>query len=157
LVEVDLVVLGGNRVRLGITKMARRAASPKPVLEDIVFDLMEAVDAVFRSEGRRGGGSWRADTLKWQSEKYWGNHDPRIKQATGDLRHSLTRLGHPQQLLRVTNSTIQYGTKLPYGRVHQKGYPPGNIPARPFLKFTKGDRVSARKKIARYIRYGVIT
>lgn len=43
-----------------------------------------------------------------------------IPRDTGRLEASLTQVGHPDRIFRVSTSTIEIGTRVPYA-IHQRG------------------------------------
>jgi phage gpG-like protein len=117
-------------------------------MHEIAFDMMRAEQILFRSQGRRGGGSWAH--LKEETERKKGNS--RILFTSGSkpgysdpgnntLYRSLTVTNAPYQVLTIAGYELEFGTDRPYAYVHQVGGGnKGGVPARPFLKFTLFDR-----------------
>lgn len=104
-------------------------------LSEIVVDMYRVEKAIFSSQGRRGGGSWKQ--LKPEVAKRKGS--TKILRDTDALYDSLTRADAPYQILDVGISSITFGTDRPAAGVHQSGSPKAGIPARPFIKFLPTD------------------
>jgi hypothetical protein len=133
----------------------------RPAMYEIAGEMMLAEGVMFRSQGRRFGGSWKH--LKPDTVRQKGN--TRILFSKGSnptygslgnqntLYRSLTYPNAPYQILHVLGYDMEFGTERPYAHVHQHGG--GNyVPARPFLRFGIGDRRKWNRIIRRHIRYG---
>lgn len=124
-------------------RMGAAALNARPALEDVATLMMGIERAVFESEGRRGGGSWRQDSKEWLARKQRLGLDPRIGHATLALRRAMTVRGDENQILEVTDNTIVLGTDLPYARTQQRN--------RPFIKFTLADKQDMRVIMRDYL------
>ena len=118
----------------------------KPVMENVATDMLRVTQAVFSSNGRRGGGSWarlKPDTVKKKgdTEILRTEHANPGYSSIGNnaLYRSVTEREAEFGVLHTTNFTVEYGTDRPYAGVHQQGSLKRNIPARPFLRFTAFD------------------
>lgn len=111
----------------------RRAVNVEAPLIRIYHDMMRVEDEVFRSQGRRGGGSWAklADTTIASK-----GHDI-ILYESGALWESLTDENHEFQIFDIGVDSLEFGTSRPHAELHQSGR--GGMKARPFLKFTPYD------------------
>lgn len=131
-------------------KKLGRGAAAAQVMEapfaEIVADMMRTEIAVFASEGRRGGGSWKK--LKEDTVRKKGNTEllrtrgakPKYSRPGNDaLFKSVTVPGAKFQIVRITNNIVEFGTDAPHADAMQHGAPSKNIPARPFFKFTVHD------------------
>lgn len=134
-------------VASNLSKGAVAAVDTQVVMAAIVLDMIRASLALFNSQGRRGGGSWKR--LKPETIQRKGSEI--ILVETGALRASLTELGAPFQILSVTNNSIEFGTSHPAAGIHQYGTRDGRIPARPIIKFTPRDDVKWTNMITRHI------
>lgn len=114
---------------------ALKANTMRGPLIEISVDMMKTEEAVFASQGRRGGGSWKP--LKPETIKRKGNSLILIE--SGELRASLTHPGAKYQILRIGNNEIEFGTARPGAGAHQRGSKSQGLPARPFLRFTGYD------------------
>lgn len=121
-----------QKIRLGKLRMA----DVRPALVKISRDMMKVEEAMFRSQGRRGGGSWARDKKETMKRK----HDPRILIESGRLMRSVTRPRARYQVLRFGRTKMEFYTTRPGAAAHQFGDPDRGIPARPFMKFTSTDR-----------------
>jgi phage virion morphogenesis protein len=134
--------------------MARDTADASPAFEDIADYIMDITRAQFESQGRRAGGSWKQLTQKWLKFKLSRSYDPRILHLSHRLRDSVTFKGAAGQILEIGATELNFGSNLAWAKVHQYGYPPRNIPARPFLKFRETDRRNIRNMIRDHIMQG---
>lgn len=62
---------------------------------------------------------------------------PKILQNIGTLRQSIRSNGHQMNIYNIEKHKATFGTKIPYGPVNQYGSRSRNIPARPFIGFSK--------------------
>lgn len=103
-----------------------------PVMTRIAEDMMRVEEAVFSSQGRRGGGSWKP--LKPETVKRKGSSQ--ILVDTGQLKASLTEPGANFQILNISGSTIEFGTSDPVAVFHDEGRGQAR---RPLFKLVPGD------------------
>lgn len=109
----------------------------KPAMEEIAREMLRIEGALFDSQGRRGGGSWKRDEPQTIERKLFYDRDPRIMHDRLRLRNSLTHQDNHDNILDVTNDTIRFGSRVPYAAVHQEGK--GGMPQRQIIKFTPRD------------------
>ena len=124
----------------------------------IVIDMMRIESDVFKSSGRRGGGSWKKLAQSTVERK---GGDTRILRHTDALIQSLTEPGAAFQILDITRYGVGFGTTRPWAFVHQYGSEGKvsrsgvtlrpDIPRRPFLKFIPSDYSRWNRWIAEYI------
>jgi phage gpG-like protein len=134
---------GTREVATSFQRMGYAASHARPAFRTIALLIMEIMDRVFDSEGRRGGGSWKLDSVDWLERKMRMGLDPRINHATLALRDSVTVPGADGQIMEVTDRALYFGSDLPYAGVTQEN--------RPFMKFTAGDRMEMRDIIRDYL------
>lgn len=103
------------------------------VMTRIAEDMLRIEAALFSSQGRRGGGSWKR--LKPDTVRRKGHAT--ILVETGHLKASLTEAGHGDNIMEVTNTTMEFGTIDPIAQVHEEGM--GVVPRRPVIKVSKTD------------------
>lgn len=131
----------------GITTAVRKirtiganAENSHAMLIELAYDLGLIEYETFRSQGRRGGGSWKKLKPDTVYQKLSRGLDVRILHATHELRDSLVQRKHPQHVEKITGTQLRFGTDVRYAGVHQKGAPRAKVPARPFFKLTPGDK-----------------
>lgn len=127
---------GATDVFRKFEKAAVDAENTLGAMADIAANMVEAEDSLFMSQGRRGGGSWAP--IKFDTEFRKGSSI--ILVDTGRLYESLTKIGSPDQILVIRPTEVEFGTNVPYANIHQTGAPRRNIPKRPIIRFTAGDR-----------------
>lgn len=142
----NLVDFGSMRHVAGrLDTLAENARHTEWVMKLIYYDMMRAEEALFDSQGRRGGGSWKRlkplTIKKKGSNRILETADAKENYSSignDALKKSLTRENAPFQVKLVDNTTILFGTSRPWASVHQTGSRRG-VPPRPFLRFTKND------------------
>jgi phage gpG-like protein len=134
---------GTKEVATSFRRMGYAAAHAQPAFRTISLLIMEIMDRVFDSEGRRGGGSWKLDSVDWLERKMRMGLDPRINHATLALRDSVTVPGAEGQIMEITSNALYFGSDLPYAGVTQEN--------RPFMKFMPQDRAEMRNIIRDYL------
>jgi phage gpG-like protein len=132
---------------------AGQGENTRTVMDMIVADMLRIEKIIFRAQGRRGGGSWKAlapDTLRKKgiggynilrtdlARPGYSKIDGHISSDT--LYRSMTEFGAPYQILAVTRNNIMFGTTRPYAGAHQHGSWIRFIPARPFMRFLPTDQ-----------------
>jgi hypothetical protein len=115
----------------------------RPAMEEVTLLMMEYIKATFESGGRRGGGSWRQLTEEWLLRKERMGWDPRIGYARHRLVEAYTRMGADHQELEIGSHNVELSSDLPYAATQQHH--------RPFIKFTKGDRMSMAQVCTEYL------
>jgi len=142
--QLQIKVEGIDKTQLRLATMGRAASMSMPAMVMVSNEMLRIERATFDSEGRRGGGSWARDTDAWMISKQRRNLDPRIGHARLALRDSVSQLGAPNQILRLTPKSVTLGSHLPYAATEQKH--------RPFLKFTASDREKMNLIISEYLK-----
>lgn len=116
---------------------AEQAINTVGVIEEIKTDLFRIEEAVFSSQGRRGGGSWKQ--LKEDTIRRKSGSTKILQGLTGALKRSVTEPDAPYQILQITNQELYFGTDRPGAAAHQFGYSPQGIPRRPFIRILPTD------------------
>lgn len=147
--KFQVLVFGDEVVATKFQRMGVDALNAKPVFKDIAKYMMEITEKQFESQGRRGGGSWKRLSPLWLKQKERKGWDTRILHQkyprSNTLRKSVTRSRAGGQILEITDTSVNFGSSLPYAGRHQYGY--GKTPARPYLKILKGDSEKIRGMI----------
>lgn len=135
--------LGIKQVNTKFERMSVAALDAKPAMETVADVMMRIFEQIFQSQGRRGGGSWRQDSVEWLARKQRTGLDPRIGHATLALRRAMSVRGDEHQRLEITPHTVNLGTDLPYAGTEQRH--------RPFVKFTARDKLEMRQVVRDYL------
>lgn len=130
-------VMGEKLVATKMETLGRRRANMEPVMAAVALKIFEIEDKIFESQGRRGGGSWKADSPDWLARKIRDGLDPRIGHATGELRDSMTEPDAPGQAVHVGRNYVSVGSRLPQAAPSQRN--------RPFANFMRRDAVAIRE------------
>lgn len=149
-----------KHVSTRLNAIGRRASDLAPVMHEIALDMMRIEVQVFKTKGSRGGGRrW----VKLTDETVRKKKITTILQTEGaspkygslgnqnTLYRSLTIEKAPYQVLKIYKSSLLFGTKRPYSRVHQDGNSARNIPQREFMRFTVRDHSRWNNMIGNYI------
>lgn len=139
---------GGTAETVAARLTANGAAANEmlPVMARIAQNMYEIEAILFRSGGRRGGGSWKR--LKPDTIRRKGG-DTRILIRTGEMRDSLSEPGHSQNILSLTNNSVLFGTENIFATYHTFGA--GGLPRRPVMKFAPYDHVRWNRWIAEFL------
>ena len=135
-----------HREKLRLDKSAALTRDMKPVFERVSLDMLRIENLVFRSQGRRGGGSWKRLTpgtlrQKGMYQIFYTKYALPTYNKPGfgndTLVNSLTKLGARYQIRHVDKEGLYFGTSRPFAKLHQEGSL--NLPARPFIRFLPED------------------
>jgi len=146
----DIEIFGDQVFIEKLDVMSSRVNLTKPAMRVVAGYLMTQTEKRFVEQGP----GWAPLTAKWATRKSAAGHDPRIlrmKRTGSTLMRSVTRPGAAGQILKINQSSLVFGSALEYAETMQKGYAPGNIPARPFLVVTPQNRIAIRNIIKEYI------
>ncbi len=117
-----------SQVRDMLKRLARRMTDMRPVMAEIGEIVVESIQRNFDEQRSPDGAPWKPLTLETLKRK---RHPDRILYETGTLFRSI----HPEPGRR----SVSIGTNIIYGAVHQLGYKPRNLPARPYLGVRDSD------------------
>src|SRR5215831_8717074 len=115
----------------------------EPAMTDVTLLMMEYIRRTFESQGRRGGGSWAQITDEWLTRKAEKGWDLRIGYARHTLSEAFTKMGAAHQILEIGPHEVTLESDLPYAATQQYH--------RPFIKFTKNDRVQMAALVTKYL------
>ena len=132
-----------KRVKTQFNRLGAASLDATPAFEAARAVIYRIEGALFDSQGRRGGGSWRRDSQDWLLRKQREGLDPRINHATLALRNSLTMPDDPNQVMEITPFSMKFGSTLPYAATTQSN--------RPVIKFTPYDRAALRGVIRTHL------
>jgi len=145
LTRVYVQIFGAKAAETRFTRMAEAAINAEPAMLTVAAYLREVIATTFRSQGRRGGGSWKRDDPWWAMYKqtlpgYGG--DPRIGFFTGDLYRSYTDEGGSGNILEIGPHHVNVGSDLEYAEAFNRLRP---------IRLTAGDRLRIRTIIRDYL------
>jgi len=123
---------GFPQAKARFSRMGSAAIDLAPAWAEMLEWFFYIEDETFTSQGRRGGGSWAADTDDWMARKSRDGLDPRINFATWSLYDAMTELGAPGQIVSIEPQRLAIGSDLPQAGPSQK--------YRPFIKLTETDK-----------------
>lgn len=131
--------MGVRQVQTRFNRLGAAAVDATPAFDTIATLIFGIEKRVFDGQGRRGGGSWKRDSVEWLNRKMRLGLDPRINHATHALRNSVTELGAEGQILQISAQQLIFGSDLPYAKTSQRN--------RPFIDFTLSDKRMMRNII----------
>jgi len=116
--------IGGlDKAKRQMSELKAEAKKTKPLFDKAIIILEQSQMKTFRMEGRP----------RWKKSKRASEQGGQTLQDIGRLRQSVTASSSPSAIREFSGQTLKFGTKLIYAASHQYGYPPKNIPKRPFL------------------------
>lgn len=141
--EYFIEAFGIKQISTRFERMGFAAISAEPAMQTIADVMFRIFEQIFNSQGRRGGGSWKRDSPEWLQRKVDMGLDPRIGHATLALRGAFSVRDAEHQKLDVTHTLVNLSTDLPYAGTEQRN--------RPFVKFTKRDKIEMRTIVRNYL------
>jgi phage gpG-like protein len=142
--QVDVDVRADQAEEL-VAKLAGRLTNDGTRrLTSLVDLLLEAERERFAGRGHR----WKP--LARSTIQREGHHRPMV--LSGRLMRSLTVRGNPDQVVRVTPTTLIFGTRVWYARFHQKGE---GTPKRTVVGLTTVQKRSAVDELRALLMDGV--
>lgn len=141
--EYMIKALGIKQVNTKFERMGIASIDAKPAMETVADLMFKIFYQIFESQGRRGGGSWKRDSTEWLLRKQRAGLDPRIGHASLALRRAMSIRGEANQNLEVTHNLVHLSTDLPYAATEQRH--------RPFIKFTKRDKLEMRRIVRDFL------
>ncbi len=143
--RLELDVMGDKVLSRGFSRYAEDVQDMHEAFEEIAADFWESNEKQFVTEGKYGGGRWRAlapSTLRAKP----GGLPTLVREGT--LKDSLTK-GNPWTIEKIEPLQVTLGTKVPYALYHQRGT--GNMPKRPVIAVPETQRTRWHKIIQRYL------
>lgn len=123
--RTGLTVNGINALQSELRRPARNAVNMRPVLNEIMEDMVEHERHLWETEGASVGQHW---------DRREGAQDHPLMRRSGRLYRSLTnRTASGAAVRTVTRSFLIFGTDVPYAIFHQRGT--SRMPARVVQRF----------------------
>lgn len=138
------ITIDDREVKSELGKLARTGADLRPALTEIGQALVESTLLRFKDSKAPDGGTWTPLSPVTIALRRRGSSKPLLD--TGRLRSSITKAVSAHDVVVGTNvryaGTQHFGaSKGQYGRTRRGApIPWGNVPARPFLGMSSGDR-----------------
>jgi hypothetical protein len=114
--QVDVVVTGDRQAGALIDRLSRRLEDGTPAMRGLVDQLLEIEQERFAGRGVR----WRKLSPHTRRIDAQQHRDPRPNVSTGRLMRSLTTRHAPGQVVRVTPTSLTFGTSIWYARFAKK-------------------------------------
>lgn len=114
--QVDVIVTGDRQAAALVDRLAQRLDDGTPALRGLVDTLLEVEQERFAGRGVR----WRKLDPETRRIDAQQGRDPRPNVNTGRLMHSLTTRGAPGQIVRVTPTSLTFGTSVWYAKFARK-------------------------------------
>ncbi len=146
--RAELDIHGDRLVTRYFSNVATRALHPRPAYARIGEQMLHAERLLFDSEGAYAGRHWERDEPATLEAKARAGLDPRVLHATRRLRRSLVQRGNPEQIRRSTDRGIEFGTRVPYAKYHERDRPP--------IQFGRLQRRQFERTLTRWILDGTL-
>lgn len=145
-----VVITGFEQETERQAKVLKRAKDLKPAMEKVrIYMLTNALPKRWRAQVSHTGAAWKAVEDPKRKEKLGS---ARILFLKGDMQRSVA--SGPFSLTKTDKKSITIGTNMVYAATHQFGDPDRNIPARPWIGFSKFDIKTREEILVRYLLEG---
>jgi phage gpG-like protein len=158
---IQIDVLGERQINRRLLRFTEHAANMVPVWAEVEAFLIEVEKGQFSSAGRNSGHPWddikdstKRAKARSRNAKTRANSD-KILMASEKLYNSLTKARTSESIRTKTPSTMIFGTKLKYGRMHQSPGPAAAYPRRRPVDLTERQKVAIVKAMQLWISRGV--
>lgn len=131
--DIEVRVTGEKATAQLLNRLSHRLDDGRTQLGGIVDQLLAAERARFRGQGQR----WKPLASSTRKRDARGGRDPRLMINTGTLMRSLTVRGAPGQIVRVTPTTLTFGTRIWYAKFHHRGQ---GVPKRTLVGLTRAQK-----------------
>ena len=149
--RVVIDTLGVEAVSRDLLRWSDNATDLHDAMDEVLDLLRDSERRQFDSQGGYGSGGWAELAESTRKRKAALGQDPRILRATGALFDDMTGTGG-SQIAIARSDGLDFGTTLPYAKVHQHGG--GRVPQRPVVQLPERDRRQTIRIIQRYILDG---
>lgn len=112
--EVKLTIIGDNRAKFELDRVAARATDMGPILRVIGHRMLRAEKRLFETSGWSAGGErWAPLKPATIKRKKGTRHPTRPLTRTGEEMLSFSRESHPDNIFRVGKTFVEIGSKAP--------------------------------------------
>jgi hypothetical protein len=139
--RVDVTVKGDREAVALVERLSRRLDDNRSQLGSLVDVILAMQRGRFAGRGVR----WRRlapSTIKTDARQ---GRDPRTLVLTGATMRSVTVRGAPGQIIRLTPTSLTFGTSLYQARIQAKGN--ANLPKRKAVGMTRAQRQTLVKDL----------
>ncbi len=139
--DIDVTVRGDKQAIELVERLSRRLANNQPALGSLVDTIM----AMQRGRFERRGVRWKRlapSTVKKDAQQH---RDPRTLVLTGATMRSVTIRGAPGQIIRLTPTSLTFGTSLFQARIQARGN--ARLPKRKAVGMTRAQRQTLVKEL----------
>lgn len=148
--RLDLEAFGEVQFSRELLRIRDNARDMKPAFDDIHNVMVGASARQFSTQGGYSGG-WKPLAASTRAHKSRAGLDPRILHATLRLRNSLTQTSHPDHVYESSSDEMFVGSRVPYGKFHQKGNEP-IMPRRRPVDFSSGGGPRVKNDIVKILQ-----
>lgn len=126
-VRITLDLFGDVQLDRELLRTTERVDDLRPAYRHIARDLRRWEHQLFMTRGRSGGEPWPALLPQTVASKRRSRRPhvranaERVLIASGRLHDSLTDAGDSEHIEDIDRTTFRFGTRVPYGRFHQRG------------------------------------
>ena len=121
--KLSMKIFGLDKAKRQLVEAKEEVKKVKPLFDKAVIILEQSHMKTFKQQGRPS----------WKPSKRAKEQGGKTLQDSGRLMQSVTASASPAAIREYAGQTLRFGTKLIYAPSHQYGFPPRNIPKRPFL------------------------
>lgn len=129
-ISTSYVIENDRQFRKAIREATNRVADLRFAFGEIARDWFKSNRTQFTL---KGSGLYPPLSPAYAEQKAKKFPGAAILVRTGRLRDSVTKKGHPDNILQIGKQTLVMGTRTPYGIFHQSDAPRRNLPLRKFL------------------------
>lgn len=159
MVTFTIRVYGTNEAAEHIAGIGQNALNARPAMEQIYLTILDIEQEAFEKEGARGGFSkWQRLAISTVIRKVKRGMPSSILRESDKLMNAMTTYRSRDAYTRIEKDRIIFQPKMtkdaiPYGRIQQKGGRAGgaDIPARPYIRFSKQDSAAFGRELARHV------
>lgn len=154
--RVVLDISGDVQLNRELVGVSGRGQDMRPAFAAVLDLWRSETTEQFATEGQHASGGWAPLKPATVAAKRRKGQRPEILRATDALMRSLTVPGDPNEIARMTETELDYGSKLPYAGVHQNPKPGNPLPQRRPVALTERARANSVKIIQRYLMTGEV-
>lgn len=147
--DLQIEVFGDVQVNRKLLRFNDRAQDASPAFRTIAGNLRDWETRQFATEGAFASGGWDPLSPSTVTTKAREGLSPRILEATGALRESLTSRTDAGHVEIIGRQELVFGTQSPSARFHQRGT--SRMPRRRPLEIRARDRADMVKTLQRHM------
>jgi phage virion morphogenesis protein len=137
-----IITLDDLAARHGLQQIQERLSNLRPAFASMGEYMLRRTEDNFKGQHDPDGVAWAPLSTAYRKRK----RGTKILTESGRLRASIT--------YRADGTQVVVGCNIVYGRAHQYGYPKRNLPARPFVGASEGDKQELGEILLDYLKFG---